>query len=303
MAELWYYAGPNNQPLGPVPREQLLSMIGAGQMGPVTLVWRNGMAAWAAASSQPELAAAFSGPPVMPPVMPQPARPAAQPYPQYAPQAGAAYGAAPSAAAMAPASVGDPEALTTVHPWRRFFAKALDSVLFTIVAAFAFAQTGLGFEMSVGFEYQAGNTDWIRQTVLSIVNLALFSIYDASLVAAMGTSPFRWLYGIHVLKQDGTKPDFGTSLMRSFKRMVFGFGLGIPLVSLITVIIQYFQLKNNGISSWDRSSGTVSRHYRIGGGKVVALVLIWLALLAGLAFISLAIIGVVAQMATQGVGK
>lgn len=300
MSELWYYAGANNQPQGPVPREQLLGLITAGQIGPVTLVWRNGMAAWAAASSLPELASAFAGPPPMmpPPVM----RPAAQPYPQTA-QPGPAYAAAsaaPQMAAPAAAAAHDPEALTTVHPWRRFFAKMLDGVLFGIVMAFAFGQFG------VGFMVEPGDTQWVRQAVIAIINSLLFSIYDASLVAALGTSPFRWLYGIHVLKRDGTKPDFVTALMRSLKRLVFGFGLGIPFVSLITVIIQYFMLKSNGISSWDRSSGTVSQHYRISGGKMIVLVLVWLLLLAGLVFLTLLFIGLAARLNQQmgiGIGK
>jgi hypothetical protein len=308
MAELWYYAGPNNQPQGPVPREQLLGLVTSGAVGPATLVWRNGMAAWAAASSLPELSAAFAGPPAMPPPM---AAQTSYQQPVYQPQAAprAAYSAAsaaaasaapPAGAAPAAAASSGADALTTVHPWRRFFARMLDGVLFGVVATLALGQFGYGFE------YQMSNQDLGRQTVIAIINTLLFTIYDASLIAATGTSPFRWLYGIHVLKQDGSRPDFMTALMRSLKRLVFGFGLGIPVVGLITTIIQYFMLKSNGISSWDRTSGTISQHYRISGGKMIALVLVWLLLLGGLVLLTFLFIGLALQMAQQqgiGIGK
>jgi hypothetical protein len=42
----WYYAN-GDQPLGPVPEEEFQALAKAGAIGPATMVWHEGMAAWA----------------------------------------------------------------------------------------------------------------------------------------------------------------------------------------------------------------------------------------------------------------
>ncbi|MCA0435077.1 MAG: SPFH domain-containing protein [Austwickia sp.] len=64
--EQWY-AGVGGQQVGPMPRGDLTGRLRSGEYAPDTLVWRVGMANWAAASGVPELADA-SGP--QPPALP-----------------------------------------------------------------------------------------------------------------------------------------------------------------------------------------------------------------------------------------
>jgi hypothetical protein len=54
------------QAIGPWSPEQLAQAVGAGSIGPDTLVWCPGMANWAAARSVPAFAALFGGPPPPP---------------------------------------------------------------------------------------------------------------------------------------------------------------------------------------------------------------------------------------------
>jgi hypothetical protein len=54
------------QALGPFSAEQLAQAIGAGRVGPDTLVWSEGMPGWAAARAVPALARLFGGPPPLP---------------------------------------------------------------------------------------------------------------------------------------------------------------------------------------------------------------------------------------------
>ena len=65
----WYYAR-NNQRNGPVTMEQLKQLGATGQLSPGDLVWKDGMASWAAASTIPGLMAAAAP-------APAPSRPAA----------------------------------------------------------------------------------------------------------------------------------------------------------------------------------------------------------------------------------
>lgn len=73
---IWYYTQ-GGQQVGPVTVDQLRQMMGTGQLGSGDLVWRDGMAQWAPASTVPELGTRG----------PAPVQPLA--YGNYAPVAGA----------------------------------------------------------------------------------------------------------------------------------------------------------------------------------------------------------------------
>ncbi len=94
MAE-WYYAR-NNQRLGPVSMEQLKQLAASGQLSPADLVWKDGMANWAAASTIAGLFAASA---------PAPA-PIAAPRPPAAPTTAPAPGISPDDVVSLPLSSG-----------------------------------------------------------------------------------------------------------------------------------------------------------------------------------------------------
>ena len=67
-----YYLYVNNAQQGPFDLPTLQTLAQSGTLTPQTLVWKQGMANWAAASSQPDLMGLFGSvpPPPPPPVMP-----------------------------------------------------------------------------------------------------------------------------------------------------------------------------------------------------------------------------------------
>lgn len=56
---MWYYML-NGQQTGPVSDADFRQLIASGQINPQTPVWKEGMAAWSAAQSVPELAGSFA---------------------------------------------------------------------------------------------------------------------------------------------------------------------------------------------------------------------------------------------------
>jgi len=67
-----YHAYINGQSIGPLTAPQLQQYVQQGYVTPSTLLWRQGMASWAAANSFPELASIFGAqmaPPPVPPMM------------------------------------------------------------------------------------------------------------------------------------------------------------------------------------------------------------------------------------------
>lgn len=66
-----YYIYVNNVQQGPFDMNTLQTLVSSGALTPQTLVWKKGMAAWAAANLQPDLVGLFSSAtPPPPPVMP-----------------------------------------------------------------------------------------------------------------------------------------------------------------------------------------------------------------------------------------
>lgn len=68
--QVLYFVASNGQQTGPFNETQLAQMVQSGQLKRESLVWKQGMAAWAAAGQVPELANLFGAvPPPVPPVI------------------------------------------------------------------------------------------------------------------------------------------------------------------------------------------------------------------------------------------
>ncbi len=63
-----FFVAVNGAQTGPFGIQQLQAMVGSGQFNRQSLVWKQGMAGWLAAETQPELSAVFSAVPPPPPI-------------------------------------------------------------------------------------------------------------------------------------------------------------------------------------------------------------------------------------------
>jgi uncharacterized RDD family membrane protein YckC len=177
----------------------------------------------------PSTSGFFSKPPQRPGASPAPARPA-RPTPPPDPVAFEAAGA-----------TGATEALgsSEPHPWTRYFARLIDIVI-----------GGFALGVVLGLAGPA-LLEAMPSIVLGIFALFLWCFIEAVLLSTWGTTPGKALLGVTLRTAQGGKLDFGTALSRAFKVWVFGLGLGIPIVSLITVVKAYNRLKKLGETSWD----------------------------------------------------
>ena len=76
-----FHVEQGGQSTGPFTMAQIQSGVAAGQVTPATLVWSQGMAAWAPANSVPALQPLFAAPPPIPPSAPPPPPPPSAPPP------------------------------------------------------------------------------------------------------------------------------------------------------------------------------------------------------------------------------
>jgi hypothetical protein len=66
-AAVKYRVAIGNQDIGETELEAIRKLVAEGKVNRATLVWKDGMANWQAAESQPELKTLFQSPPPLPP--------------------------------------------------------------------------------------------------------------------------------------------------------------------------------------------------------------------------------------------
>jgi hypothetical protein len=107
-------------------------------------------------------------------------------------------------------------------------------------------------------------------------------LIDCLVYAVFGTTPGKALAGIQVIDdRGGGRLAFGAYFKRSVELYIFGFGLGLPLVSLVTLFRCYRKLAAGETLSWDQYAESKVTARSTGWVRTSSVALIYLALLAG----------------------
>ncbi|MDN3509667.1 MAG: RDD family protein, partial [Candidatus Neptunochlamydia sp.] len=99
---------------------------------------------------------------------------------------------------------------------------------------------------------------------------------EAFLLATWGSTPGKWMLKVMVCDKNHQKLSFSKGVSRSFSALWLGMGAGIPIVSLITMIVAAIKLKRNGITTWDRRGENKVFHGKIGVIRVIIVLLYFL---------------------------
>jgi len=157
-----------------------------------------------------------------------------------------------------------------VRPWVRFWARMLDYTIMGLVLYFL-----LGIAMFV-VAVPVGVAAWI-----GILTPLIWVPIEAWFITMWGSTPGKALLQVSVWNDESKRLPYGKSIHRAFSVWVRGFGLGIPIVNWITMIVAYTKLSSHEITTWDKKIPSKVQHHRIGGGRVVLYVIfviaIWLA--------------------------
>lgn len=150
-----------------------------------------------------------------------------------------------------------------VRPWVRFWARIFDFALATLVIVLIVAIiTPLSLDMP--------------EPLLGMVVLFVWIFIEATLLSTWGTTPGKWLLRITLRDSAGRILTNSDALYRSFLVWWRGLGIGIPIVSLITLIVAYRNLSKNGITTWDHDGNLVLSHKRIGTPRVIVTILFFI---------------------------
>ena len=145
---------------------------------------------------------------------------------------------------------------TKPHPWRRYFARQLDTTISGLIA-----EVVLIWGLSAVDPEAGGHLVNILTTVgvyfQTMIIVALAVVPNALIVGLSGTSIGKWIFGIRVQRPDGRPIGVVRAVEREIRVLVGGLGLGIPLISLVTMITNCMGLVEKGSTGWDRDMRNV----------------------------------------------
>lgn len=84
------------------------------------------------------------------------------------------------------------------------------------------------------------------------------------MLSSWGTTPGKALSKIRLRCENGSRLSYSQALKRSFSVAVKGLGLGLPLISLFTLLNSYNDLTKKGKTSWDRDGNFSVSHQILG---------------------------------------
>jgi hypothetical protein len=158
------------------------------------------------------------------------------------------------------------------HPWRRYGGRMIDVELFGLV--------GIVPIMILVYLVDEAAGDWLTSgsrlaSYLVLAPLAwLLSIpFTAFCLSRWSTTPGKLLFGVRVVSQGGGKLSYREALRRELSLLVWGVGLGLPLISLFAMIRSYADLEIEHESKWDRQVGSVVLGRMLKGWQMAGLIL------------------------------
>jgi hypothetical protein len=153
------------------------------------------------------------------------------------------------------------------RPWVRYFARMTDIFILTFISGIILAIFGI-------------NAAIVGSRIIFIsIAIIMASFIESILLCTLGTTPGKWLLSTKVLHHAGNKPTFVESFKRFWIMYVCGCGLGIPLLSLITLWYSMSYLVGNEKTYWDQIINLEIRHQKLNWIGIIGTIIVLVAIL------------------------
>ena len=146
------------------------------------------------------------------------------------------------------------------HPWRRYFARAIDLTLVGLMVSFV---------QFVLLHHNLVNISKGENVLCGLAGWGLLVLIEPLLLSRFGTTAGKWCMGITVTRPDGGRLSYGEALERTAAVWLYGAGLGISIVELVCNYRSYRRYMNGEELAWE--SGSIERFDERGTGKMVLL--------------------------------
>jgi uncharacterized RDD family membrane protein YckC len=146
--------------------------------------------------------------------------------------------------------------------WARWLARSADALMLTPFVFIAFAVLGVLIEIG---RAPAVILSWFENPLLAgVLELGvmflLFALWEPLFLSNTGTTPGKWIMGMRVRRNGGERLSFARALNRFVRVWFIGMGAGVPLLTLITMLIARAKLAADGVTGWDERLDSVVHH-------------------------------------------
>jgi uncharacterized RDD family membrane protein YckC len=161
---------------------------------------------------------------------------------------------------------------TAPHPWRRYGARIVDLYLSGgLLLILAGSMVGLaGPDWLYNLVVQGGRL--VQVLVLAPLSWILSAPIVAVLLAKFGTTPGKLLFGLRVVPTDGIAATLPRLMKRELYMLIWGVGLGIPLISFVTMITSFETVNKGEPARWDAATGLAVEARRVAGWQLVGVI-------------------------------
>lgn len=246
----WWYAR-DGKPVGPYNLNALQEKFRLGEITLQTLFWREGLAGWVAVAEEPELSGALVSTQKnasVPPPLQAVREPALQPQHQHAAVV------QPRAVQSEPYVQADE--LISAGNIRRFLARSLDIGISGTLVIIALVVVSTIIRLVISSIHIPTPKIGIATVMLaSMLFLPATLVVDALIYGIFGNTLGKALLGIRVLAESDERLGFGAYLGRNFQIWLLAFGLGLPLVNLLTLAFQAFNASSGNPATYDAGAG------------------------------------------------
>ena len=217
----WYYLE-NDIPAGPILWQRLVELSKAGLIGPKSLVRNEESNDWIYFSDA--MGEVLAAPPP-----------------------------SPSSPSVHRDSISDARgwSTTAVAPWRRFGARMFDTTIHGVVGIIVLAYAWYSFapiSADKFFNFISSPAGTVFDPIITGIVAALVGGF---VIGSTGSSIGKAIFGVKVVHANLQAIGIGNGLKREIQVWFLGLGLGIPLVTLFTMISAYRKLRDNGTTTWD----------------------------------------------------
>jgi hypothetical protein len=148
------------------------------------------------------------------------------------------------------------------RPWQRLAARIFDYAIWGLVLALLLSELrGVGIvPPELAF--------WLGHPLLApMLITASFVPIEALLIASIGTTPGKWLFGVFLqfsisdaYARRDTRAQLDRALRRAFRVWWEGIGCGFPLLAPVLIAVAYEKLAQNQETDWDFAQDVLVTH-------------------------------------------
>ena len=145
-----------------------------------------------------------------------------------------------------------------VTPWRRYAARVLDMSFFGVIAFLLIAVMFYSVAPYSAYQFFAIFENPSSIIVNVVLSTLLSCVLTGAVIGVSGLSLGKIIFGVMVTDHDGNKIGITKGIQRDLAVFLRGLGLGIPIISLVTMYVAYSNLNKSNSTSWDSE-----KNYRV----------------------------------------